>query len=124
MKDIRKRYKQLELDIANKFDGLVKDGKEFSFIDNVTDENDPANEDDRIVDLAERGELDMLPIIDRRSEHTGQSIESYVISVSNSLICVIDSNNDIQGITKLIKFSDVADVRDKMCLIEEMEELL
>jgi len=123
MKDIRKRYNQLQLDIANKFDELVKDGKEFSFIDSVTNENDPANEADRITDLAERGELDILPTIDRRNEHTGQTVECYVISASNSSICVIDSNNDIQGDTKLIKFSDLSDIRDEMGLIEEMEGL-
>lgn len=123
MKDLRDRYNQLELDIFNKFAELVKDGREFSFIDNVTDENDPANEDDRIIDLAERGELDILPTIERRNEHTGDTIESYVISASNSSICVIDSDSDLQGNTKLIKFTDLADTRDKLSLLDEMAEL-
>ena len=117
----RSRYQELLSDINKTFSGLIKNPKEYNFIE-VIQCLESANEDDRIQELFEMGEQGgYLPYLERRNNTNGNVIPCYVISVSNSSICVIDEHNE--NITKLIKFEDLADITDRMDLIDAMLEL-
>ena len=124
MSKLRKEYHSLEIKIQANFDALLIGGREFKFIDAIDLLEDvPANEDDRLEELLQNGELNSLPTVERRGLVSGNVIDTHIISVSKDGLWVLDSDGGVED-GKLIGFKALADLRDKMDLIDAMTELL
>ena len=119
--NFREQYNKLVNDINNSFKKLNKNLKNYDFIEVIQD-LDSTNEDDRIKELFEMGEMgENVPTVSRRLPLSGEDTECYIISVLNNTICAIDKNDEEDF--KIISFNDLSSVIDKMDLIDAMLEL-
>jgi hypothetical protein len=126
-KELKQKANELDTLLVTVYCELTKDGKEYSFIRKVLDDediNDPS-EEAMWWELTSRGDENELPIIEMRNQFSGDVFDAHVLSVDNTGITYIpvlwdDATSDIEVGGRL---SEVATVWSKIYLIEKMEEL-
>ena len=106
---------------------LIMDGKEYSFIRKVLDDediNDPS-EEAMWWELTSRGDEDALPILEMRHLFTGDVYDVYILSAgATGITCMPVRWNDItEDIEYGVRFSEIATSWSKALLIKNMEEL-
>ena len=122
-KELKQKANELDTLLVTVYCELTKDGKEYSFIRKVLDDediNDPS-EEAMWWELTSRGDL---PIIEMRNQFSGDVFDAHVLSVDNTGITYIpvlwDDATDIEVGGRL---SEVATDWSKIYLIEKMENL-
>ena len=126
-KELREKSEILDGLISDTYYELIKDGKEYSFIRKVLDDediNDPSMEA-MWWELTSRGDEDELPIIEMRNDITGDVYDVYVLSVDTTGFTYLptmyeDTTQDIEYGGRLF---DISATWSKILLIENMEEL-
>jgi hypothetical protein len=126
-KELKQKANELDTLLVTVYSELTKDGKEYSFIRKVLDDediNDPS-EEAMWWELTSRGDENELPIIEMRNQFSGDVFDAHVLSVDNTGITYIpvlwdDATSDIEVGGRL---SEVATTWSKIYLIEKMENL-
>ena len=126
-KELSEKSEVLNGLISDTYFELIKDGKEYSFIRKVLDDediNDPSMEA-MWFELMSRGEEDELPIIEMINSITGDVFDVYVLSVDTTGITYLpvmydDITNDIEYGGRMF---DISTTWSKILLIENMEKL-
>ena len=98
---LRKKHDALDLEVADAFSELLKEKNEFVFLDD---------------DAVENGEFDETQ--EYRNEITGNVIDIHIIKVNEFGIYVVDGEDNTKFHT--IRLSDLADIRDRINLVEMM----
>lgn len=104
MKTFREKYNEIETELSNTYSELIKNKVgEFIFL---------SDEDVENGDYEEYFEV--------RNDITGNTYDVHIIQVDEHGVKVVESEDD----TKIyyIKFSDLADVQDRINLIENMQQ--
>ena len=126
-KELREKLDILDGLISDTYFELIKDGKEYSFIRKVLDDedvNDPSMEA-MWWELTSREGEDELPIIEMRNDITGDVYDVYVLSVDTTGFTYLPTM--YEDITQDIEYGgrlfDISATWSKILLIENMEEL-
>ena len=124
--EIENKLHELELEASKNFDKLLKRQSKINFYDNIDfDKTDvDMNNISQIVDrLDETGDIDVLPILEYRSDTTGhvKDVRPLYVSLTNGILVCEDEN--IRR-TYYIKFSSIGHLSDRIRLLELMEECI
>ena len=122
MKNLMEQYDELSKATNEVFDELVKDGKTFSFIDDILTDNDSDDIEAKLFEIDEIGEISSLPTIERINESNGDSIDCYVSTVSSEQIQVSDMDEPRK--VRYVKFSDIFNIYYRIQLVDDMKALL
>lgn len=106
---------KLEVDASKLYSTLLRDK---GVVDLTKEHSELETFDERLQELREDGILDLLPIIEVRSDFTGNVFDVYVAKINYEEIVIVDFNND----KDTIKYKDISDVSYSLILINEMEE--
>lgn len=121
--ELENQLHQIELEASKLFDGLLKRQSTINFYETIefdkTDLN-MNNTSDIVRRLDETGDIDVLPLLEYRSEFSGHVKDVRPIYVGDAGILVSEEENVNR--TYLIKFESIANPHDKLRLIELMEE--
>lgn len=103
MKTFREKYNNLETELSNTYSELLQEKKEFIFL---------SDEDIENGDYEEYFEV--------RNDITGNTFDVHIIQVDEYGVKVVESEDDTK--VYYVKFSDLADVQDRINLIENMQQ--
>ena len=119
----KERLNDLHLDLSNKFSDLLEESSTFNFVEKFCNVEDSEDVNSYIEELQEQDAFDNLPLIEVRNGITGNIFSVYVLSVNdnNGLFCSIMDNPHE---TEFYSFYDLADARDKINLLSEMQNCL
>ena len=109
---------ELENSTSELFRELLKNEKEYNFLQQLADQEGTDEEilDNLMLDMT----LDALPMIEMRSNMTGFVFHVYVLKVHQKGIDTID----VEEQDKLMfQFKDVASLEDSLVLLHEMETI-
>ena len=113
----RDRLQELEYDLSTKFDELLNEVEEFNF----------ANMTDTIIisdNLSVSSESDVteLPVVEYRNSMTGKVKDLFVVLIDKHHIMGYFEYDNL--ITKDIKFHQLSDIRDRINLLESMQDYI
>jgi hypothetical protein len=103
METIRERYEKLETEISKAYSKLLDDKKEFIFL---TEED------------IENGDYDEYFQV--RSDHTGSIYDVHIVRVDEEGIEIVEAEDDTNRY--YVSFENLADIQDKINLIENMQD--
>jgi hypothetical protein len=126
--ELYNRLVTLEDDVSGAYYELIKDGKKFSFIEELLreycdNELDITNlsEEEMLEELSSRGGEHELPAIEVRDHFSGDVYDAYVLSASNEGIT--SSKLEGEKVEYNLRFTEIATPFSKISLIKYMEEL-
>ena len=121
--DLENQLQQIDVKASKLFDGLLKRQSKINFYETIDFDKvdlNMNNVSDIVARLDETGDIDVLPLLEYRSEFSGHVKDVRPIYVSDTGILVSEDENATK--TYLIKFESIANPNDKLRLIELMEE--
>lgn len=116
---LEERLNSLTVDVDAKFYELIDNIGLLDCERMVLDANhiDYDMDDDFSPLIEEYGLENELPMVEYRDKNTGGVIDAMVLSISRDLIVVVEDGEPLED-TKNITFEDLADLREKINLLE------
>lgn len=118
----KERLDELTIDVANKFDDLLKEHGEFNFALAIAEEDGEMENEQTIEEfLDERDLFCSLPTIEFRNDITGNVFDVHIMSVTGRGIYGVEMEDTSYG--HIFKFSDIAGIYNQITLLTEMNDL-
>jgi hypothetical protein len=122
MKKYKERLGELTIDVANKFNDLIEEHKEFDFALAIAEEDGDMTNEETIEDYLEERDLFIsLPTIECRNDISGNVFDVHVMKVNERGIYCVELEDTSR--THILKFSDIAGIYDQITLLTEMNDL-
>ena len=119
---ISENLRALQLETSNLFSELIKEHKSFNFLKAIDEDYAELTNSEIIDELKQNGQMDVLPLIEFRSDITGNVFDCYITEVTK------DGNIrtlEMEDYTpNMYVFSDLGGIEDQLVLLNEMEELI
>ena len=118
--ELENQLHQIELEASKLFDGLLKRQSKINFYETIEFDKEDLNMNnvsDIVRRLDETGDIDVLPLLEYRSEYV-KDVRPIYVGYAGILVSEYENVHR----TYLIKFESIANTHDKLRLIELMEE--